>query len=119
MQRRPALRSAVSRQAGNKPASDPLVAVREGKGGHVERGAQVAPGLYKLVDLPDLQGLLAPKPLLIDIGVYDSCFLVDTAMACYRQVEKIYRAAGVRMTELPMTPDRVLKALQDTERSAV
>lgn len=57
-------------------------------------GMQVAPGLYKLVDLPDAQGLLAPRPLLIDIGVYDSCFLLDGAMACYRQVEKIYHAAG-------------------------
>jgi len=33
--------------------------------------------------------------LLIDIGVHDTCFKVDTAMECYRQVEKIYRAAGV------------------------
>jgi dienelactone hydrolase len=57
-------------------------------------GMQVAPGLYKLVDLPDLQGLFAPKPLLVDIGAYDSCFRVETSMACYRQVEKIYKAAG-------------------------
>lgn len=57
-------------------------------------GMQVAPGLYKLVDLPDLQGLLAPKPLLIDIGAYDDCFRVETAMACYKKLEPIYRAAG-------------------------
>lgn len=57
-------------------------------------GMQVAPGLYKLVDLPDLQGLLAPRPLLIDIGVYDTCFRVDNALACYRQLERIYEAAG-------------------------
>jgi hypothetical protein len=57
-------------------------------------GMQVAPGLFKLVDLPDLQGLLAPMPLLIDIGAYDTCFMVDTAMECYRRLEKIYRAAG-------------------------
>jgi len=56
-------------------------------------GMQVAPGLFKLVDLPDLQGLLAPLPLLVDIGANDSCFKVDTAMACYRKVEKIYQAA--------------------------
>jgi hypothetical protein len=53
---------------------------------------QVAPGLYKLVDLPDLQGLLAPRPLLIDIGAYDSCFLVDTAMRCYERVREVYDA---------------------------
>ncbi len=56
-------------------------------------GMQTAPGLYKLVDLPDLQGLIAPRPLLIDIGAYDTCFKVDTAMACYQQVKRIYAAA--------------------------
>ncbi|MCG3181927.1 MAG: hypothetical protein BIFFINMI_04373 [Phycisphaerae bacterium] len=58
-------------------------------------GMQVAPGLYKRVDLPEAQGLIAPRPLLIDIGVYDSCFRLDDAMSCYRQLEKIYAAAGV------------------------
>lgn len=57
-------------------------------------GMQVAPGLFKHVDLPDVQGLIAPRPLLVDIGANDTCFRVDTAMACYRQVEKIYAAAG-------------------------
>jgi len=57
-------------------------------------GMQVAPGLYKLVDLPDLQGLLAPRPLLIDIGAYDDCFKVDTAKACFDKLQKIYKAAG-------------------------
>lgn len=57
-------------------------------------GMQVAPGLFSLVDLPDLQGLLAPRPLLIDIGAYDSCFRIDGSMACYRQLERIYQEAG-------------------------
>ena len=57
-------------------------------------GMQVAPGLYKLVDLPDLQGLIAPRPLLIDIGVHDRGFKIDNSMRCYRQVEAIYNAAG-------------------------
>ena len=57
-------------------------------------GMQIAPGLYKLVDLPDLQGLIAPRPLLVDMGAYDTCFKVDTAMACYQQVERIYAAAN-------------------------
>lgn len=56
-------------------------------------GMQVAPGLYSLVDLPDLQGLLAPRPLLIDIGVRDSCFTVDSTMEAKKQIEKIYAAA--------------------------
>jgi Abhydrolase family len=59
-------------------------------------GMQVAPGLFKLVDLPDLQGLLAPHPLLVDIGVYDTCFTVDTSLNCFHQVEAIYKAAGAQ-----------------------
>lgn len=68
-------------------------------------GMQVAPGLFKLVDLPDLQGLLAPKPLLIDIGTYDSCFGVDGAMKCFAQVKTIYSAAEAsEMLELDLFP---------------
>ena len=55
---------------------------------------QVAPGLFKLVDLPDAQGLIAPRPLLVGMGANDTCFKIDTAMACFRQVKRIYRAAG-------------------------
>ncbi|MBU0715189.1 MAG: prolyl oligopeptidase family serine peptidase [Verrucomicrobia bacterium] len=68
-------------------------------------GMQVAPGLFKLVDLPDLQGLIAPKPLLIDIGVYDTCFLIDGAMMCFQKLEKIYKAAGAgKNIELDLFP---------------
>ena len=66
-------------------------------------GMQVAPGLFKLVDLPDLQGLLAPKPLLIDIGANDRCFKIDTSMKCFKQVEKIYESAdALEMLELDL-----------------
>jgi hypothetical protein len=57
-------------------------------------GMQVAPGLFDLVDLPDLQGLIAPTPLLLDIGIYDTCFLADTALPACKRVGEIYRAAG-------------------------
>jgi len=68
-------------------------------------GMQVAPGLFALVDLPDLQGLLAPRPLLVDIGVSDGCFMLDDAMGCYRRVEAIYGAAGAaEKLELDLFP---------------
>jgi len=57
-------------------------------------GSQITPGLYALCDLPDLHGLIAPRPLLVEIGSYDDCFLLESAMSCFREVEKIYRAAG-------------------------
>ena len=57
-------------------------------------GSQITPGLLELCDVPDLQGLIAPRPLLVEIGVHDECFLVGAALSCYREVEKIYHAAG-------------------------
>jgi len=57
-------------------------------------GSQITPGLFALVDLPDLQGLIAPRPLLVEIGTRDECFRLDDAMSCYRRVERIYQAAG-------------------------
>jgi hypothetical protein len=69
-------------------------------------GMQVAPGLYQLVDVPDLQGLLAPKPLLMDIGLRDQCFRLETALPAFRQVERIYQAAGAAdRLELDLHPN--------------
>ncbi len=57
-------------------------------------GSQIAPGLFQLLDLPDLQGLVAPRPLLIDIGVNDKCFTFESASVCFKKLETIYEAAG-------------------------
>jgi len=59
-------------------------------------GSQITPGLFALCDIPDLHGLIAPKPLLVEIGSYDACFKLESAMSCYREVERIYDAAGLR-----------------------
>jgi hypothetical protein len=32
----------------------------------------------------------------VEIGTFDECFKLDSAMSCFREVEKIYTAAGVR-----------------------
>ena len=58
-------------------------------------GSQVTPGLFELCDLADLQGLIAPKPLLVEIGVHDGCFQVDAAYNDhFKGVKRIYKAAG-------------------------
>ena len=59
-------------------------------------GSQITPGLYALCDVPDLHGLVAPRPLLVEIGIHDECFRCEGALACYHEVEKIYQAAGAR-----------------------
>lgn len=59
-------------------------------------GSQVTPGLFDLVDTFDLQGLIAPRPLLVELGIHDQCFNIeDTLAGHYKPLEKIYKAAGV------------------------
>jgi len=67
-------------------------------------GSQVSPGLYELVDTFDLQGLIAPRPLLVEIGVHDTCFHIDhTYSKHYKRLEKIYKTADAEI-ELDMFP---------------
>jgi dienelactone hydrolase len=58
-------------------------------------GSQFVPGLFSLCDVLDLQGLIAPKPLLAEIGVHDTCFPVEEALSCSKEVKRIYESAGV------------------------
>ena len=66
---------------------------------------ELTPIFQDVLDLPDLQGLLAPRPLLVNIGAYDTCFKVDTAMACFARVKQIFAAAGAaERLELDLFP---------------
>jgi cephalosporin-C deacetylase-like acetyl esterase len=58
-------------------------------------GSQYLPGLYALCDVPDLHGLIAPRPLLAEVGVYDKCFCDYDSLSCSREAAKIFEAAGV------------------------
>ena len=58
-------------------------------------GSQYVPGLFSVCDVPDLHGLIAPRPLLAEIGLYDKCFLAEESLSCAEEVRKIYTAAGV------------------------
>lgn len=58
-------------------------------------GAQAMPGLGIMADIPDVAGLIAPRPLLVEIGEADACFTVDDAQAAYDHASRIYAAAGV------------------------
>ena len=61
-------------------------------------GSQITPGLFTLVDVADLHALIAPRPLLTDIAVFDECFRLESATACVDRVEAIYAAAGATDT---------------------
>ena len=58
-------------------------------------GSQYLPGLFTICDVPDLHGLIAPRPLLAEIGIHDKCFLEYGAISCADEVKKIYTVADV------------------------
>ncbi len=58
-------------------------------------GSQIVPDLYKYFDMYDIAGLIAPRPLLMEMGIQDSCFLIEHARKGFKGVKKIYKSAGV------------------------
>jgi hypothetical protein len=57
-------------------------------------GSQVIPHVYKYFDTDEIAGLIAPRPLLVDMGIYDNCFYIQDLLEGYKGIEEIYKAAG-------------------------
>ena len=57
-------------------------------------GSQVVPDIYRYLDISDVAGLIAPRPLLVEMGIHDTCFPIENLLTGFRAVERIYRAAG-------------------------
>jgi dienelactone hydrolase len=57
-------------------------------------GSQLLPQLYRYGDVADVAGLIAPRPLLIESGTYDTCFPVEPVLRAHDHLRRIYRAAG-------------------------
>jgi dienelactone hydrolase len=58
-------------------------------------GAQYMPGLGKYADIPEVAMLIAPRPLMVQVGEKDECFTVDDAAPAGRRVGQPYRLLGV------------------------
>lgn len=58
-------------------------------------GSQYARGLLRYGDISTVAALIAPRPLLAEIGEQDTCFVVDDALRCYAEVAQVYEVAGV------------------------
>ncbi len=57
-------------------------------------GSQYSPALLLYGDIADVAGLIAPRPLLVEMGEQDTCFVIDDAKKAYAHLDRIYRAAG-------------------------
>ncbi|WP_240763179.1 alpha/beta hydrolase family protein [Paenibacillus thalictri] len=51
------------------------------------------PGLYRYAEMPDLFGLIAPRPLLIEAGEADRGFPLHGALKAINRLQAIYQAA--------------------------
>ncbi|MFD0670062.1 alpha/beta hydrolase family protein [Cohnella sp. GCM10027633] len=56
-------------------------------------GSQMVPEIYKYFDTHDIAGLIAPRPLLVEMGIYDDCFYIEDLLKGYDGVKRIYNAA--------------------------
>lgn len=57
-------------------------------------GVQYMPGLAKYGDIPEVAMLIAPRPLQVQIGEKDECFVKGDAVPAARRVQRAYRVAG-------------------------
>ena len=57
-------------------------------------GSQIVPGIYSDFDTDDIAGLIAPRPLLLEMGIYDDCFFIQDLLKGYAGVRRIYKAAA-------------------------
>jgi dienelactone hydrolase len=58
-------------------------------------GTQFLPGMFKYGDHAELCGLIAPRPLLVELGAFDYGFPPDASAQAVKQLRRIYKAAGV------------------------
>jgi dienelactone hydrolase len=57
-------------------------------------GMQILPHIFKYFDTDEIAGLIAPRPLLIEMGIFDECFRYQDLIKGFEGVKKIYQAAG-------------------------
>jgi len=57
-------------------------------------GAQLVPGLLEHADVPELLGLIAPRPLFLELGCRDDTSPELFASELYHRVAQVYAAAG-------------------------
>jgi dienelactone hydrolase len=57
-------------------------------------GTQFLRDLLTFGDISTIAGLIAPRPLLVEIAEQDDCFVLPDALRCYQDVAQVYAAAG-------------------------
>lgn len=58
-------------------------------------GAQIVPEIYRYFDTDEIAGLIAPRAVLLEMGIYDQCFFIQDLLKGAEGTKEIYCAAGV------------------------
>lgn len=59
-------------------------------------GSQVVPDVFKYLAISDIAGLISPRPLLVEMGLFDTCFFIDNQLEAFSHLQTIYEAAGLQ-----------------------
>jgi len=86
--------AALDERIGAAVASGALNTLRERLTSFAGCGSQFLPGLFRLGDTPELFGLIAPRPLLLELGTQDGTSPELYAVDAYRRVQRAYTLAG-------------------------
>lgn len=57
-------------------------------------GAQVIPGLLRFGDVPEIAGLIAPRPAVWEVGQHDALMVKDWIPGAWDRIRRPYRALG-------------------------
>jgi dienelactone hydrolase len=75
--------------------SGALNIMQERLGGRYGCGAQIIPGLLEYGDVPEIAGLIAPRPCLWEVGRQDSLMVKDRIEPALQRMRAAYNALGV------------------------
>lgn len=53
------------------------------------------PGLSLVAEMPDLLGLIAPRPLLVEAGARDPIFPVHASLEAFEKIRSVYQLLGI------------------------
>ena len=74
--------------------SGALNVMQERIGGRYSCGAQVIPGLLEFGDVPEIAGLIAPRPALWEVGQRDGLMVKEWIPGAWERIQRVYRALG-------------------------
>jgi len=74
--------------------SGALNVMQERIGGRYSCGAQVIPGLLEFGDVPEIAGLIAPRPAVSEVGQSDGLMVTEWIPGAWERIQRVYRALG-------------------------